>query len=125
MIRSLRKGYRGRHLVSWIKIDGKWIQEGRYVMSKNLGRVLERREEVHHINGDTTDNRIENLKVLSKSDHGKEHHYPGRPVQPKKEIELKKLKELRKKYGSGYNIEKILGIGKSSIYRRFKEYGIT
>jgi hypothetical protein len=30
---------------------------------------LERREHVHHINGNTTDNRPENLIVLSKKDH--------------------------------------------------------
>ena len=45
----------------------------RIVMEGHIGRQLERTEVVHHINGDITDNRIENLQLMTLSEHGKLH----------------------------------------------------
>jgi hypothetical protein len=54
-----------------ISIDGKRIREHRFIMEQHLGRKLTSNDHVHHINGNERDNRIENLQVLSNSEHQK------------------------------------------------------
>lgn len=39
----------------------------RHVMEEHLGRPLEHHEHVYHLNGDSRDNRIENLVVINKN----------------------------------------------------------
>jgi len=57
-------------------IDGIRYKFHRKVMEDHIGRKLNRNEHVHHINGDKKDNRIDNLQIVSPSQHAKLHHPP-------------------------------------------------
>lgn len=73
------------------KSDGR-ILEHRYVMSECLGRPLLKNEQVHHKNGNRSDNRIKNLELWSTSQP------PGQRVEDKVEW----AREILKLYGELY-----------------------
>jgi len=52
-----------------LEVHGQRFFEHRYVMEQFLGRKLETNETLHHINHDRSDNRLENLEIVSRSEH--------------------------------------------------------
>lgn len=53
----------------------------RVIMENRLNRILNPDEVVHHINGDTFDNRIANLELVTKSAHSSMHgFYRGKTI---------------------------------------------
>jgi len=68
-----KRGYVLVYMPEHPKADRNYVFEHRLIMEQMLGRYLETREEVHHKNGITTDNRIENLELMTKSEHSRFH----------------------------------------------------
>jgi hypothetical protein len=59
-----------------------YVYEHRIVAEQKLGRRLERGEIPHHINGDKTDNRPENIEVCSsRAEHALQHRRAGKPLR--------------------------------------------
>jgi hypothetical protein len=55
------------------KVDGKHMLAHRYIYQEYIKRPLLRGELIHHKNGDKSDNRIENLEIMTPKEHSVHH----------------------------------------------------
>ena len=70
------------------------VKQHRWILECHLGRILISSEDVHHINGDKRDNRIENLQLIP---HGEHSTLSNTTRKRRKGYKLKLSKESRKR----------------------------
>ncbi len=99
-----------------ITVENKKFYEHRFLIEKKIGRKLTKNEHVHHINENKLDNRLENLCVLSNSDHGKLHSEIKKKQWSKNHLQCLKCESSEKKHYS-------LGFCKNCYAKKFRENG--
>lgn len=68
----------GKNAYAVGRVSGKLVKMHRLIMSRKLGRELNKNEIVDHINGDGLDNRLLNLRIVDKHENSCNRYINGR-----------------------------------------------
>ena len=88
--------------------------------------------QLHHINGDRTDNRLENLQILCPNCHALTDNYCGRKLKKVKESKPRSSKIISKEqllndfkeFGSFSGVGKKYGVSDKAVVKWCKKYGL-
>lgn len=104
----------------YILIGDEYVAEHRYIMEQFTGNTIPEGCDVHHINENTLDNRIENLAIVSHGAHVSLH----RRKRWLQKVDMEFAKRLRANGLSVTSIAKMLGCSRHTLAKRFRELGI-
>ena len=108
----------------WTKDRG-WVFEHRLAMEEHMGRRLKRGEVVHHIDGDVTHNRPENLQLATVAEH-RDIHERVKSFRPRKLADfLVNEMEFAVAYGEGRKLYVYDGEGRYRAHDDFAEFDMT
>ena len=100
------------------RVKGTYVLEHRLIMEKCLGRYLKPEEIIHHLNGNITDNREENLRLFkNNSEHSAYHKEKGYSnLSYTKNIEelLTQISNIKKNY-TWKNFALKLGVSEKAL----------
>lgn len=96
---KLVNGRLGVHVPGHPKANSRgYVLLARYIMEQHVGRYLTEYEQVHHINGVKTDDRLENLMIVTRGEHSSIH------ADSHRTLDYARIKELM---GQGLGYTKI------------------
>lgn len=105
-----------------IKVNGKKIDEHRYIMEQQLGRKLDYNEIVHHKDEDTSNNDPSNLELTNRSEHTK-HHRKGKSASESTKKALSKAKKGKAHHWQRKLTKEDVEYIRANYKPRSKEYG--
>ena len=95
-----------------------YVRRARLVMEASLGRYVLPGEHIHHVNRDKTDDRLENLRVLTAIEHGRLHGHDVRgEACPFAKLTEEDVREIRAcyTYESGASLSRRFGVTAATI----------
>ena len=106
-----------------LTVNNKRIRVHRIVMEAMLGRPLLSSEHIHHLNGNKSDNRPDNLRLFSSSEHAKLHS-AERWERDSYKLDLDKIREYYKNGLGEKLISRLFGVSPIVIEKRLRDMGI-
>ena len=96
-----------------------YVPQHRLIVERALGRFLQSSELIHHKNGNKTDNRLDNLQVVSRAEHQAIHQQLKR-LKSHDNMQYSVVKELLENHGIKYTA-KHFGVVVETLRRHFPE----
>lgn len=96
-----------------------YVPQHTLIYEQYLGRYLNNDELIHHINGNKSDNRIENLVLMNAFDHKSKHSQ-----QDRKQVDLHEVRRLLDEGNFLKDVCALYGLSESGLRKKLHRYGL-